>query len=108
MCPTIVTRDGIGVFAAGGAGGTRIPNSVYEVLLNYIGLGAPMDLAMAAPRLDTTGTLKVGLEKKDAAENEAFFQSLGYATSRGAGAYVSAVSFDPKNSQSLGLASGGS
>jgi gamma-glutamyltranspeptidase / glutathione hydrolase len=107
MCPAIVTRGGKAVLALGAAGGTRIPNSVYEVILNYVGLGTPMDIAMAAPRLDANGTLKVGLEKKDSAENEAFFQSLGYATSRVASAYVSAVSFDPKTSHTRGLSSGG-
>ena len=35
MCPSVVTRDGKPVLAFGGAGGTRIPNSIYEVLVNY-------------------------------------------------------------------------
>lgn len=107
MCPTIVTRAGVPVLALGAAGGTRIPNSVYEVLVNAVGLGASLDTAMHAPRLDTNGTLALGLEKKHSAEDERFFQSLGYKTSRTASAYVSAVAFDPATHQTHGLSSGG-
>jgi gamma-glutamyltranspeptidase/glutathione hydrolase len=107
MCPSIVTRGGIPVLAVGGAGGTRIPNSIYEVLLNYVGLGAPMEVAMTAPRLDTNGTLRLGLEKKHPAEDEAFFKTLGYTTSRVASAYISAVSVDPKTREVRGRSSGG-
>ena len=103
MCPTIVTRAGVPVLAVGAAGGTRIPNSVYEVLLNHVALGAPMETAMASPRLDSNGTLKLGLEKKYSDDDEAFFKSLGYATSRGPSANVSAVSFDPKSREARGL-----
>jgi gamma-glutamyltranspeptidase/glutathione hydrolase len=105
MCPTIVTRGGVPVLALGAAGGTRIPNSVYEVLVNYVGLGAPMETAMAAPRLDTNGTLKLGLENKHSAEDEAFFKTLGYATSRTASAYVSAATYDPGTATARGMSS---
>lgn len=107
MCPTIVTRGGAPVFALGAAGGTRIPNSVYEVLLNIVGLGTPMETAMSAPRLDTNGTLNLGLEKKHSAEDEAFFKNLGYKTSRTASAYVSAVTIEPQTGQARGMSSGG-
>lgn len=107
MCPTVVTRNGVPVFAVGGAGGTKIPNSIYEVLLNYVGLGAPIETAMAAPRLDTNGTLDLGLERICPAEDEAFFKEIGYKVKRAAGAYVGAVSFDPKTGQSRGIARGG-
>ena len=107
MCPAIVTRDGTAIFALGAAGGTRIPNAVYEVLLNHVGLGSSMEAAMAAPRLDANGTLSIGLEKKHSAEDEALFQKLGYKTSRVTSAYVSAVSFDVKTRETRGESSGG-
>jgi len=107
MCPSIITRAALPVFAVGASGGTRIPNSVYEVLLNHVGLGAPMETAMASPRLDTNGTLNLGLEKNHSSDDEAFFKSLGYATSRTPSANVSAVSFDPKTREARGIASGG-
>ncbi len=107
MCPTIVTRGGIPVFAVGGAGGTRIPNSIYEVLLNYAGLGGSIEQAMAAPRLDTNGTLDLRMEKSGPAEDEAFFKKIGYKVTRAGSAYIGAVSFEPKTGQVRGIARGG-
>lgn len=107
MCPTIVTRNGAPVLALGAAGGTRIPNSVYEVLVNHVGLGADLAHAMAAPRLDCTGTLQLGLDKYHAPETEAFFKKVGYTVSRSPSAYVSAVAFDPAMRKCQGIASGG-
>ena len=107
MCPTIVTRDGVPVLAVGGAGGTRIPNSVFEVLLNFVALRAPLGTAIAAPRLHTDGTLNLGLDKFHAPEEEAFFRSAGYTVTRSPSALVSAVAFDPKSGESHGASSGG-
>ncbi|MBA4149897.1 MAG: gamma-glutamyltransferase [Verrucomicrobia bacterium] len=58
MCPAAITRGGKPVMAVGGAGGTRIPCSIYEVLLNYVGLDASLETAINAPRINTTGTLE--------------------------------------------------
>ena len=106
MCPAIVTRDGVGVLALGAAGGVRIPSSVGEVLFNYVGLGANMPTAMAAPRISTNGTLDLGIDKRHSAEQEAFFKRLGYTVSRRAGAYIGAVAFDPRTAQAEGLGAG--
>lgn len=107
MCPTIVTRGGRPVLAVGGAGGTRIPNSVYEVLLRQVGLGQPLEAALAAPRLHTDGTLKLGLDSRHAPEAEAFYQKLGYTTTRGASALVSAVTVDAATGETRGLSVAG-
>lgn len=107
MCPAVVTRGAKPLLAVGGAGGTRIPNSVFEVLASYVGLGATMDEAMNAPRLQTTGTLKLGLEQGHSAGDEAFLKKLGYNLSKGPSAYVSAVSLDGKSGNPRGLSSGG-
>ncbi|MEO6336798.1 MAG: gamma-glutamyltransferase [Verrucomicrobiota bacterium] len=107
MCPTVVTRGGKPVLAIGGAGGTRIPNSVFEVLINYVGLGASMDDAMKAPRLQTTGTLKLGMEKGHSSEDQEFLKKIGYKISTTPGAYVSAVCFDLKFKSARGASSGG-
>lgn len=95
MCPTIVTQRGTPVFAVGAAGGTRIPNSVFEVLLQTVALRSPLDVALASPRLDTTGALALDLAKAHTAEDEALFLRLGYTVKRAASAYVSAATFDP-------------
>lgn len=106
MCPTIVTRGGVPVLAAGGAGGTRIPNSLYEVLLSHVGLGASLDEALASPRLDTSGTLQLTLEKKHSAADEAFFRARGYTTRRGPSANISLAAFDPATGLTRGLSNG--
>lgn len=106
MCPSIVTRNGVAVLAVGAAGGTRIPNSVGEVLFNFVGLGAPMESAMAAPRLDTNGTLQVGLDKRHSQEDEAFLKKLGYDVVRRASAYAGAVSYDPTTGRTSGVSGG--
>ena len=59
MCPSLVLRDGVPVMALGAAGGLRIPNCVFDVLMNYVLRGAPMGSAVADPRLQSTGTLDV-------------------------------------------------
>ncbi len=104
MCPTIVTRGGQPVFAVGAAGGTRIPTSVYEVLLSTVALGTPLAAALAAPRLHSTGTLALDLEKEHSADDEAFFKKVGYTLKRATSAYVSAASFDPATGVSQGSA----
>jgi gamma-glutamyltranspeptidase/glutathione hydrolase len=104
MCPALVTKNGGAVLALGATGGTRIPNSVCEVLLNYAGLTAEMEPALAAPRLDTDGTLALGLDKRHSAEHEAFFKKIGYNVTRRPGAYVGAVSFDPRTRRAQGQA----
>jgi len=106
MCPSIVTRAGRAVLAIGGAGGVRIQNSVYEVLLQHSILGRPMDAAIAAPRLHTDGTLRLGLEKIHSAEEESFFKKIGYETVRGSTANISAVTFDPRTSDPRAFARG--
>jgi gamma-glutamyltranspeptidase/glutathione hydrolase len=107
MCPTLISRGGQPVFAVGGAGGTRIPTSIYEVLAQAIGLAAPLETAMRSPRIHTTGTLALSLEKKDSGDTEAFFKARGYTVARAPSAYVSAVTFDPATGATNGLAAGG-
>ena len=106
MCPAMVTRGGHGVLAVGAAGGVRIPSSVGEVLFNFVGLGANLETAMAAPRIDTNGTLDLGIDKRHSADQEAFFKRLGYVVSRRPGAYIGAVSFDPRTARAEGLGAG--
>jgi gamma-glutamyltranspeptidase / glutathione hydrolase len=107
MCPSIVTRDNVPVFAVGAQGGTRIPNSIYEVLLNRVGLGASLEASLAAPRFDANGTLNVGLEKNRSAAEEEFLKKIGYTLRTFVPAIVGAVSFDPKTGESRGSVRGG-
>jgi gamma-glutamyltranspeptidase/glutathione hydrolase len=106
MCPATVTRDGHPVLAVGAAGGVRIPSSVGEVLFNFVGLGASLETSFAAPRIDTHGTLDLGIDKRHSAEQEAYYKELGYTVARRPGAYVGAVSFNPATRMAQGLGAG--
>lgn len=91
MCPTVVLRDGKPVAAVGAAGGRMIVNSVFAVLAQYVGRGASLGSALAAPRLHTEGDLNVLLDPAISEAEEAYFRSLGYTTKRGKQALVNAV-----------------
>ena len=106
MCPSIVTRDGVGVLAVGAAGGVRIPSSVAEVLFNFVGLGTTLEPAMNAPRVSTDGTLDLGLDRRHTAADEEFFKKLGYTVTRRPGAYVGAVTFEPRTGRAEGIGAG--
>lgn len=95
MCPTVVTRGGRPVMAVGGAGGTRIPNGVFEVLLRYVGEGLSLRDAMSVPRLHTTGGLDVFLGQGFSEAETQHLRKLGYTLKDLPSAYLSGVTFDP-------------
>ncbi len=95
MCPTIVLRKGIPVAALGGASGRKIPNSVFEVLLQYVGRGLSLEEAVAAPRLHTEGDLQILVEERWPKEQVEQWKKIGYTVGVGPSARISAVSFDP-------------
>lgn len=95
MCPTVVRRKGVPVAALGGAGGRKIPNAVFEVLLQYVAHGLSLAEAIAAPRLHTEGDLNVLVEKHWPREQIEQWKKVGYTISIGASARISGVWFDP-------------
>jgi gamma-glutamyltranspeptidase/glutathione hydrolase len=103
MCPSILLRGGIPVMALGAAGGVRIPNSLFDLLTNYIFFGASMDEAIAAPRLQSTGTLDVAIEPSWPKESAAYLKQIGFKVQTWeSSSVVSAVSFDPKTKRCRG------
>jgi gamma-glutamyltranspeptidase/glutathione hydrolase len=99
MCPTVVLRKGVPVAALGGAGGRRIPNALFEVLIRYVGRGLSLEDAVAAPRLHTEGDLNVLVEKNWPKEQIEQWKKIGYTVKTGASARISAVSFDPRSKE---------
>jgi gamma-glutamyltranspeptidase/glutathione hydrolase len=99
MCPTVVLRKGIPVAALGGAGGRKIPNAVFEVLLQCVARGLSLAEAVAAPRLHTEGDLSVLVEKHWPPEQIGQWKKVGYTVSVGASTRVSALSFDPHSKE---------
>jgi len=56
MAPVIVLRDGKPLLAAGAAGGRRIIQAVAAIVANVIDHGLGIQEAIAAPRIDCSGT----------------------------------------------------
>jgi len=99
MCPSVVLREGKPSLALGGAGGVRIPNAIYDVLAQYIARGKTMDEAVAAPRLNCTGTLDVLAEEAFAKDSAAYLTEIGFKVQTGEPARVSAVTRDPETGE---------
>jgi gamma-glutamyltranspeptidase/glutathione hydrolase len=99
MCPSVVLRDGKPILAVGGAGGVRIPNSLFEVLTNFVVRGLPMERAIDAPRLHCTGLTEVDVEKGWPGADADYLRQIGFKVKTGISALVSAVTFDPTNGE---------
>jgi gamma-glutamyltranspeptidase/glutathione hydrolase len=95
MCPTAVLRDGKPVVVLGATGGRRIPNTLFDVLLNLVGRGLPLDEAVKAPRQHTEGGDKLVLEAAWPAAHVAYLKSIGYTVTTGGGAALNAIARDP-------------
>jgi gamma-glutamyltranspeptidase/glutathione hydrolase len=91
MCPTLVLKDGRPVVAAGGRGGRKIPNALFEVLAQHVGRGTSMADAIAGPRLHTEGGMRLEHEKALPEADVARFKAAGYTVVQAASAVVSAV-----------------
>jgi gamma-glutamyltranspeptidase/glutathione hydrolase len=96
MCPTLVCRDGRPVIALGATGGRRIPNSLFDVLLNLVGHHQPLATAAAAPRLHTEGGTDLGITKGWPEPHIEHLRRVGYTVAVGPVANLNAVSFDPQ------------
>ena len=98
MCPSVVLKSGVPVLGVGCAGGVRIPNCVFEVFRNYVLRGAAMNEAVAASRVQCTGTLDVAVEPDFPKETAQYLREAGFKVQTWeSSAVVSAVSFDPSN-----------
>jgi gamma-glutamyltranspeptidase/glutathione hydrolase len=94
MCPSILVQNGRPVLAVGGAGGTKIPNAMFDFFAHYIGRGHTMEEALGAPRLNSTGTLTVELEKGWPKEDASYLKNVGYKIGQQVGAMMSVTTFD--------------
>jgi gamma-glutamyltranspeptidase/glutathione hydrolase len=103
MCPSVVLREGKPILALGGAGGVRIPNAIYDVLGQYIAHGMSMEEAIAAPRLNCTGTLDVVAEQEFPKEALTYLTEIGFKVQAGEPARVSAVTQDVNTGECRGI-----
>lgn len=95
MCPTIVARDGRPLVALGGAGGRKIPNSIFDVLVSYCQSNGSVTTALETPRCHTVGDLDLTLEQGWRESDIASLKAIGYKIQTGSGALVSTAAFDP-------------
>jgi gamma-glutamyltranspeptidase/glutathione hydrolase len=51
MGPAIAFRDGKPDFTVGAAGGSTIPTTILQTILNHVDFGMPLPAALAAPRV---------------------------------------------------------
>jgi gamma-glutamyltranspeptidase/glutathione hydrolase len=91
MCPTLVSQNGRARCAVGARGGRKIPNAVFEVVLQLIARDKGLPEAVAAPRMHTEGLLAVAFEKTWPAELVEAMKHRGYTVTTAASATVSAA-----------------
>jgi gamma-glutamyltranspeptidase/glutathione hydrolase len=94
MCPSVVTVAGKPLAAIGGAGGVKIPNSLFEVLYQFLLNDKPMQRALESPRLQCTGTLQVSAEKNFPVADLEYLKKIGYRVTPGESARISTVWLD--------------
>jgi gamma-glutamyltranspeptidase/glutathione hydrolase len=94
MSPTIVLRDGLPMLAIGAAGGRRIPNGIFETLLNLIVDGQTLEAAVTTPRLHTEGDLKIHAEHGRPDAEIQYLKRIGYSIVGAQQCYVAAVQTD--------------
>jgi gamma-glutamyltranspeptidase / glutathione hydrolase len=63
MGPLLVTRDGAPRLAVGAPGGRRIIDAVVQVVVNVLDRGMAVDEALAAPRIDASGSAVLASER---------------------------------------------
>jgi gamma-glutamyltranspeptidase / glutathione hydrolase len=101
MCPTIVLRGDKPLLALGATGGRMIPNAIYNILAQFIGRGASIEEAVAAPRLHTDGNVDLTLERHWPEAEAEKLRQVGYTVKVGASATAHALFLDPKTGAAL-------
>lgn len=94
MVPTVITEAGRPVVAIGGRGGRKIPNAVFDFLVNHVVEQKSFSAAMEAPRLHTEGTTTVEFQKSWPVATTDALAKLGYAMKPGGSATLSAVALE--------------
>ena len=95
MCPMMMSVHEKPTIAIGAAGGTKIPNALFEFFCNHIGEKQSFFSSIDAPRFNTTGSLDTRVEKEFPPEQRAYLQQAGFKVANGPGPFVSGVRFNP-------------
>jgi gamma-glutamyltranspeptidase/glutathione hydrolase len=77
MVPVIALEGSQAAFAIGGAGGRKIPNSIFSVLRPWLAENVSLERALTVPRLHTEGTAAMEVTA-DGSVQKAMLEQLGY------------------------------
>jgi gamma-glutamyltranspeptidase/glutathione hydrolase len=91
MSPTIITREGEPFIAVGSPGGSTIPPTVLQVLLDRLDLGATLPQAIARPRAAQRNTATTTAEPEFISSREGQTLRTGYGHSFSTTAEIGAV-----------------
>jgi gamma-glutamyltranspeptidase/glutathione hydrolase len=94
MSPTVVLRDGKPALAIGAAGGRRIPNAIFQVLMHVLRDGNSLEQAVAEPRLFTNGSTTIHAERGCPETEVRYLKQIGYTVAGGEQCMVSAVQIE--------------
>lgn len=96
MAPCVLLRNKKPVLAVGAAGGTKIPNALYDFFTHYIGRNKTMEESLDAPRMNCIGAPNVILEKTWPKAEAEYLKKVGFKVTEGLGAIVCGARLDPK------------
>ena len=94
MCPSIVLKEGRPVVALGGVGGRRIPNAVFQTLLQLLANDRDLNESVQAPRIHTEGGLDLHIERGIQKADVDYMKKIGYTIAPPLGAFVAAVQYN--------------
>lgn len=88
MTPAIVARHEESLFAIGGAGVRKIPNTVFSIIRAAVLLNQPLPTALNSIRIHTEGTTSLLLTPEKDENALSYSKSLGYQAATGAAASI--------------------
>jgi gamma-glutamyltranspeptidase/glutathione hydrolase len=94
MSPSIVLKGGRPTVALGGVGGRRIPNAVFQTLLQLLANDRDLNDSVQAPRIHTEGDLDLHVERGIPKTDIEYMRQIGYSIKPPLGAFVAAVQYN--------------
>jgi gamma-glutamyltranspeptidase/glutathione hydrolase len=88
MTPAIVSRGGESLFAIGGAGGRKIPNTVFSVLRAAVLFNQPLSRALISDKVHTEGSPGLLLTPGTPGNVLEHLKAIGYQAETGAAAAI--------------------
>lgn len=95
MVPAIVTHHHRTQFALGGAGGRRIPNTVYSILRAALILKQPLSQALQSVRFHTEGNQTLQISANTPEQTRNYLNQIGYQTASSPSAAIASIAPPP-------------